>query len=172
MHGTTQRSLHDFVDQIKAFDTVSWDGLWKIMGNFGCPSIFIAIVRQFHDGIMARVLDDGEFSEAFPVTNGVIKQGCVLAPTLFSLMFSTMLTDAFKQSELGINIKFRSDGTLFNPRRLQAVTKVKETVLRDFLFVDTCVLSASKEQEMQAEMDSFSEACSNFSLTISTKRQR
>ena len=31
----------------------------------------------------ARVLDDGQPSEAFPVTSGV-KQGCVLAPTLFS----------------------------------------------------------------------------------------
>ena len=84
-----------FVDLTKAFNTVSRDGLWKIMGKFGCPSTFIAVVRQFHDGRMAQVLDDGEPSEAFPVTNGV-KQGCVLAPTLFSLMFSAMLTDAFR----------------------------------------------------------------------------
>ena len=69
-----------FVDLTKAFDTVSQDGLWKIMGKFGCPSTFIAVVRQFHDSTMAQVLDDGEPSEAFPVTNGV-KQGCVLAPT-------------------------------------------------------------------------------------------
>ncbi len=87
-------------------------------------------------------------------------------------MFSAMLNDAFKKSELGINIKFRYDGRLFNPRRLHAVTKVKETVLRDFLFADDCALNASEEQEMQAEMDSFSEACSNFGLTISTKKQK
>ena len=98
-----------FIDLTKAFDTVSRDGLWKIMQKFGCPTRFIGIVRQFHDGMMARVLDDGECSEAFPVTNGV-KQGCVLAPTLFSMMFSAMLMDAFRDSSQGIEIRYRTDG--------------------------------------------------------------
>ena len=79
-----------FVDLTKAFDTVSCEGLWKIMAKFGCP----AMVRQFHNGMLAKVQNDGEFSDPFPVTNGV-KQGCVLASTLFSMMFSAMLTDAF-----------------------------------------------------------------------------
>ena len=83
------------------------------------------------------------------MTNGV-KQGCVLALTLFSLMLSAMLTDAFRESKPGINITFRTDGKLFNPRRLEAATNVKETVLRDFLFADDCALNASDEQEMQA----------------------
>ena len=71
-----------FVDPTKAFDTVSRDGLWKIMAKFGCPKKFIAFVRQFprwHDGPMSS--EDGDSSGAFPVTNGV-KQGYVLAPTL------------------------------------------------------------------------------------------
>ena len=137
------------IDLTKAFDTVSRDGPWKIMEKFGCPSTFIAIVRQFHDGMMARVLDDGEASEAFPVTNGV-KQGCILAPTLFSMMLSAMLSDAFRDCELGIDIRYRTDGKLFNPRRLQAITKVREAVLKDFLFTDDCALNASHEQEMHA----------------------
>ena len=83
-----------FVDLTKAFDTVSRGGLWKNMAKFGCPAKFIAMVRQFHDGMLTRVQNDGEFSDPFPVTNGV-KQGCVLASTLFSMMFSAMLTDAF-----------------------------------------------------------------------------
>ena len=90
---------------------------------------------------MARVLDVGQPFEAFPVNNGV-KQGCVLAPMLFSMVFSAMLTDAFRDCEPGINIMFRTDGKLFNPRRLQAVKKVKETVLRDFIFADDCALIA------------------------------
>ena len=75
-----------FVDLTKAFDTVNRDGLWKIMSKFGCPEKFINIVRLFHDGMEARVKDNGEFSEPLPVTNGV-NQGCVLAPTLFSYSF-------------------------------------------------------------------------------------
>ncbi|BHF72569.1 hypothetical protein SprV_0401563600 [Sparganum proliferum] len=85
-----------FVDLAKAFDTVNREGLWKIMQKFGCPERFIPVVRQLHDGMMARVTDNGAVSEAFAVTNGV-KQGCVLAPTLFSLMFSVMLMDAYLQ---------------------------------------------------------------------------
>ena len=53
------------VDLNKAFDTVSRDGLWKIMAKFGCPSRFIAMVWQFHDGMQACVQNDGDFYEAF-----------------------------------------------------------------------------------------------------------
>ena len=56
---------------------------------------------------------DGELSDPFPVTNGV-KQGCVLASTLFSMMFTAMLTDTFKEGDNGIPIRYRFDGKLFN----------------------------------------------------------
>ena len=92
-----------FVDLTKAFDTVSPDGLWKIMAMFGCPPRYIVMVRQFHDGMHARVQNDGEYSEPFPVTNGV-KQGCVTAPTLFRMMFFAMLTDAFQDVDAGFPI--------------------------------------------------------------------
>ena len=45
-----------FGDLTKAFDIVSREGLWKIMAKFGCPTKFIAVMRQFHDGMLARVL--------------------------------------------------------------------------------------------------------------------
>ena len=91
------------------------------MGKFGCLDKFIAMVRHFHNGMSARVLDDGDCSDAFPVSNGV-KQGCVLAPTLFSMMFSAMLTDAFRDSDQGVHIRNRTDGKLFNLCRLQAMS--------------------------------------------------
>ena len=56
------------VDLTKAFDTVSRDGLWKIMTKFGCPPRYIEMVRLFHDGMQARVQKDGVYSELFPVT--------------------------------------------------------------------------------------------------------
>ena len=75
-----------FVELTKAFDTVRCDGLWKILTKFGCPPRYIAMVRQFHDGLQARVQNYGEYSEPFPVTNGD-KQGCFMAPTLYTMMF-------------------------------------------------------------------------------------
>ena len=71
-----------FVDLTKAFDTVSREGLWKIMAKFGCPAKFIAMVRQFHDGMLARAQNDGEFSDPFPVTNGVKQRLCTSFNTI------------------------------------------------------------------------------------------
>ena len=134
------------VDLTKAFGTVSRERLWKIMANFGCPAKFIAMVRQFHDGMFARVQNDSEFSDPFPVKNGV-KQGCVLASTLFS-MFSAMLTDAFQDGDNVVPIRYRFDGKLFNLRRLQAKSKVETEVLDEFLFADDMAKGAPREEKM------------------------
>ncbi|CAJ0938707.1 unnamed protein product [Ranitomeya imitator] len=119
--------------------------------------------------MMVKVLNDGDVSEAFPVTNSV-KQGCVLAPTLFSMLFSAMLSDAFNNCEDGTQVRYRTDGKLFNPKHLKAVTKVHETVIRELLFADDCALNASTEQQMQHEMDCFSQACDSFGLEINIRK--
>ena len=160
-----------FVGLTKAFDTVSREGLWKIMAKFGCPTKFIAKVRQFHDGMLARVQNDGEFSEPFPVTNGV-KQGCVLALTLFSMMFSATLTAALQNGDNGIPIRCRFDGKLFNLRRLQAKPKVQTEVLDEFLFADDMAKGAPTREKMQKGVDKASDSCHNYDLTISIKRKR
>ena len=76
---------------IEAFDTDGHEGLWKLMTMFDCPAKFMAMARQFDNGMLARVQNDGEFSESFPLTIG-LKQGCLLVPMLFSMMFSAMLS--------------------------------------------------------------------------------
>ena len=157
-----------FVDRTKAFDTVSREGLWKIMAKFGCPAKFIAMVRQFHDGMLARVQNDGEFSDPFPVVNGV-KQACVLASTLFSMMFPAMLTDAFQDDDNGIPIN-RFDGKLFNLRRLQVKLKVQTEVLDEFLFADDMAKGAPTEEQMQKGVDQVSDSCDSYDLTISIKK--
>ncbi|XP_077863501.1 uncharacterized protein LOC144347249 [Saccoglossus kowalevskii] len=110
-----------YADLTKAFDILSREGLWRIMAKYGCPRKFITFIRQLHDGMLARVQDNREMTAPFPVSNGV-KQGCALAPTLFSLMFSAMLTDAFIDVDLGIGVNYRTDSSVFNLRRLQAKT--------------------------------------------------
>ncbi|BHF74499.1 hypothetical protein SprV_0501758500 [Sparganum proliferum] len=137
-----------FVNLTKAFDTVNREGLWKIMRKFGCPERFIEIVRQLHDGMMARVTDNGAISEAFAVTNGV-KQGCVLAPTLFSLMFSAMLMDAYRDERPRIRIAYRTDSNLLNQRRMHFQSRVSTTTVHELLFADDCALNTTSEEEMQ-----------------------
>ena len=100
------------------------------MKNFGRLDEFTTMVRQFHDGMMVKVLDNERELEPIPVTNGV-KQGYVLAPTFFSMVFSATLLDAFQDHEEdGIPIRNRTDGELFKLSRLKALKKAHETVVR------------------------------------------
>jgi len=155
-----------FTDLTKAFYTVSWEDLWKIMTKFGCPEHFIKMVRQLHDGMQAQVLENSDSSTLFSVTSGV-KQGYVMLPTLFSMMFAAMLTDAFQDSDPGRGIRYRTERKLFNLRCLRDKTKVHVDRLRDFLFtgrrlVDDWALNAVSPKDLQCSMDLSSTAWNNF----------
>ena len=136
--------------------------------KFSCPRQFTALVRQLHDGTRATFLDNGDTSDSFPVTNGV-KRGCVLAPTLFSMVFAAMLHEASQDNDYGIQLKFSTDGGVFNLRRLKAKTKVEVATLRELLFADGCALNSYTEAGMQQCVNHFSRARDNFGFTISTK---
>ena len=179
----TARQLHEkcqgqrcdmyttFVDLTKAFYAVRREELSKILAKYGCPEKFISIVQQLHDDMRAHVQDNGDTWEAFVITNG-LKQGCILATILFCLMFSPMLQDAFHYSDDGICIIYQTDGKLHNQHHLSAVKKVKQTVIRDFLFADDCALNVTSKCDMQHILDIFSTAYDNFSLTISMKKTK
>ena len=64
-----------FVDLTKAFDTVSRDGLWKIIAKFGCPPRFIAMVQQFRDDIRTCIKRWGQTGLCY-VTNTVQHDVC------------------------------------------------------------------------------------------------
>ena len=120
--------------------------------------------------MLARVLGDGETSEAFPVTNGV-KQGCAMALTPFSMMFSAMLSDAFKACELGIEIQDRRKAG----QHQEAVGCHKgegRLLSENFSSQTTALLNASHKQELQAEVESFASSCGNFGLAISTMKNQ
>ena len=51
----------------------------------------------------------GEASNSFQISNGV-NQGCVLAPTLFSIMFSGVFKVVFQDNTDSIAIDWRTDG--------------------------------------------------------------
>lgn len=65
-----------FVDLAKVFV--------KDPGDFGCPAKFISVLWCFHDGMMARMVENGRILDSFLVISGT-KQGGVL-PSPFSLL--------------------------------------------------------------------------------------
>jgi len=98
----------------KAFDTVNRDLLWKVLSQFGCSPHFLTILREFHDGMKARVVIGGQESDPVEVLAGV-KQCCVLAPAIFNL-FLAAVTLVFRtglSSDGGAPFKYRLDGSIF-----------------------------------------------------------
>ena len=158
-----------FIDLTKAFDSVSRDALWQILRKFGFSVKLVNIIRSFHDGMMVRVVDTHGVSDAFPVQNGT-KQGCVLAPILFNLFYAAMMTDALNDNEAGVKLTYRLDGGIFNLRRLQAKTKVKDVLSSDFLYADDCCLVAHTLADAQHVTDRFARSASRFGLSINVKK--
>ena len=158
-----------FIDLTKAFDLVSRKGLFQALKRIGCPPTLLQIIVSFHCGMKGTVMFDGASSEEFEIKSGV-KQGCVLAPTLFGIYFSLLLRHAFRDQVGGVFIHSRSDGGLYNSQRLRAKTKIRQILIRELLFADDAAVAAHSEEELQELLDAFSTACNNFGLTISKKK--
>ena len=86
-----------FIDLTKAFDLSSRRGLFNLLEKIGCPPNLLSVISSFHNNMKGTVNYDVATSEPFEIRSGV-KQGYVLAPTLFSIFFSMMLSHAFKTS--------------------------------------------------------------------------
>ena len=103
------------------------------------------------------------------MTTGV-KQGCVLAPTLFSLLFAQMLDSALSQSTVGVNIHYQYDGDFFNLHHLHSHTKASQVTVHDFLLADDCALAAHPEKDLQELANCFMSAAKAFDLAVSIKK--
>ena len=158
-----------FIDLTKAFDLVSREGLFRILPKIGCPPKLRSMIESFHTDMKGTVQFNGSTFEPFSILSRV-KQGCVLAPTLFGIFFALLLKHAFGSTTEGIYLRTRSDGRLFNLARLRAKTKVHELLLRDMLFADDAAVATHTQRELQSLMDRFSQACKDFGLTISLKK--
>ena len=130
-----------FVDLTKAFDVVNRDALWRILGKLGRPPSFVDKFKQLHRNMKAQVNFNGQLSEQISVDNGV-KQGDIPAPTLFSIHLSAILWFAFHDCNLGVMIRFRTTGKVFDLRRFNAKSKTSDCLVRELLFADDADLVA------------------------------
>ncbi|BHF65469.1 hypothetical protein SprV_0200848000 [Sparganum proliferum] len=116
------------------------------------------MARQLHDRVMALVTDNSAISEVFAVTYRG-KQGCVLAPTLFRLMFSAMLMDAYRDEHPGIRIAHRTGGHLHSCKSMQAPEQPSMITVYDLLFADDCALNTTIKVDMQRYMELLVASC-------------
>ncbi|BHF68905.1 hypothetical protein SprV_0301194600 [Sparganum proliferum] len=128
---------------LKGFGMVNSEGLWKIMQKFRSPERCTQMMRQLHDGMTT------------PVTGTGMKQGCILASTLLTLMFSAMLMDAYRDQRPGIRVAYGTNGQLLNHRRMNFQSRVSPTSVYELLFTDDFSLNTTSERNMQRSIDFF-----------------
>ena len=159
-----------FIDLTKAFDSVNREALWHASHGLGCPPKFVSITRQLHEGMKGCVLYDGDQSGSFNITTGV-KQGCVVTPTLFSIFLAAFISLAAVDQAKGVGIIYRTDGELFNMRRLKAKTKVEATSIVDLQYADDCAI-VHTGADLQNTLDAFSQAYNLLGLTVNVTKTK
>ncbi|BHF76510.1 hypothetical protein SprV_0501960800 [Sparganum proliferum] len=107
--------------------------------------------------MMAPVANNSAISEVFTVINGV-EQGFVLAPTLVSLMFSTILMEAYRYEIAGIRITYRTDDIF------SAAGAIRPELS------DDCALNTATEVDMQRGMDALAAGCAKGDMIINTDK--
>ena len=78
-----------------------------------------------------------------------------VAPVIFNL-FLVAVTLVFRHNISaadGVRIKYRLDGSLFNIRRLQAVTKVTNDTIFDLQYADDAALPSHTPDGLQRQLD-------------------
>ncbi|XP_047470539.1 uncharacterized protein LOC125026277 [Penaeus chinensis] len=140
-----------------------------VLQRIGCPPILRQLIFSFHEDMKGTVQFDDRTSDSFDIRGGV-KQGCILAPTLFGIFFAMLLEYAFRTSPGDVFLHWRTDGSLFNITRLKAKTKISSSLLRDLLFADDAALVAHNGNTLQIMMNHLTHACQAFSLIISVKK--
>ena len=106
------------------------------------------------------------------ISNGV-KHGYILDPVLFNLIITCMLSHAIRDLDLGVYLRYRLDGSLFNPHQLNGKTIwVMEKIVLEVLFTDDCALMAHKESDLQLIMNRFTEASTFLALLLASARQK
>ena len=97
------------------------DALWRILGLLGLPAKLVNLIYELYSGTESAVRCGDSISDiSFPVVTGV-RQGCVLAPTLFSTCMDWILGRMSERSSCGAsfgNVKisdhdFTDDAVIF-----------------------------------------------------------
>ncbi|KAG1928989.1 hypothetical protein F2P79_023211 [Pimephales promelas] len=70
------------LDFEKAFDRISHQFLFKVLGKMGFPGRFIAWVGLLYNSLVSRIVVNGHLSKAVNIYSGV-RQGCPLSPLLY-----------------------------------------------------------------------------------------
>jgi len=123
-----------YIDFMKAFDSVSREALWKLLELRGIPPRLVSLISALYSGTESAVKCGAVTSDFFPVLTGV-RQGCVLAPSLFSTCMDWIMDRVVGESGCGASfgdvritdLDFADDAVIL-AETLDVLTEALETL--------------------------------------------
>ena len=90
-----------FIDFKKGFDSINRKVMFAVLRHYGIPEAIVNAISVLYKNSKSAVMVDGNLSDPFDVTNGVL-QGDVLAPFLFVVLVDYLLKKATSQLDPGV----------------------------------------------------------------------
>ena len=141
-----QGFLAAYVDLKKAFDSVHRESLWNVLRLRGVPAGIIGLITGLYSGTESAVKYGGNVSSFFPVQAGV-RQGCILAPSLFNTCMDWVLNRVVSQTQCGAS--------------------VGNTKITDLVFADDAVIFAETLEVLVMALESLHEEVKPLGLNVS-----
>jgi hypothetical protein len=142
-----------FIDLRKAFDSVKRRTLLSAMIKCGISKKFVRAIMGIYKQVKSAVRTCDTVTELFDCPIG-LRQGCVLSPTLFSVVINLVAENV---TELGRH------GIQFIPGLIELLL---------LLFADDIALISCSPVGLQCQLNVLHESCHQLDLTINTDKSK
>ena len=131
------------------------------------PPTLLSIIRSLHDGMKAEVTVDSYLTPDFEVCNG-LKQGCMIAPSLFNLYFNLVISQWQKCADFGVDILYKCGRKLIG-ERTQKPDRLK---ISELLFADDAAAVGTSRRSMEAAATALEELISAWGLSLNISKTK
>ena len=154
-----------FIDLKKAYDSVPRNALWRVLEKIGVPPTMLQIIKSFHEGMKADVRVGDAPTDSFEVQNG-LRQGCTLAPTLFNIYYSVVVSNWRDKCHLaGVNVRFKHGRKLVGDRT--AKSRLNLMKITESQFADDMVTYAASRDAFDHSAREFVRTAKDWGMTVS-----
>jgi hypothetical protein len=151
-----------FVDFKKAFDSINRKTMFNILRHYGVPVKIVNAIGAIYHNSRSVVLVDGNVSEEFDVTTGVL-QGDTLAPFLFIIVIDYVM----KNAQADHTNEKGEHGFITNTRQS---SRYPATTIHDLDFADDIALLENTLDRAQMQLITTAKRANEVGLQVNIKK--